>query len=283
MPPTILYICGGMIIVVIVSYALFDLSRPTHMSQAEREAKRMAKAKKKNQRLTDAVTAYATQKDAETKAFMDKHREPLTYFNPPEDNAEPASNETDEPMQADSDVKPNAEENSTAEIEATTEEILEEIPSEATDEPSIVDMPTEEITRRVIEGIRDAASTSEILEPDNPVHEIAHTDPTLESAEIIEDLPQDGQELLEEDDSAPTQEEDSASSAPAELAPDPTGLNSEAESQTKETPNQTRSRKRNTASNSGAKRKKSPDQNLQKLNRKFQRTSAILKILRKKI
>ena len=259
MPPTILYICGGMIIAVIVSYALFDLSRPTYMSQAEREAKRMAKEKKKYKRYTDAVIEYATQKDAEAKAFRDKHSEPLTYFHPPEDNAESACNETDVPMQADPDVKPDTEENQTADVEATTEEILEEIPSEATDEPSIVDMPTEEITRRVIEGIRNTAPTSEISEPDNPAHEISHTDPTLESAEIIEDLPQDEQELLEEDNSAPTQEDHSASSVPAELAQNPTGLNSEAESQTEEAPKPDKKQKKKHGFKIWGKKKDEPE------------------------
>ena len=125
MPPTILYICGGMIIVIIVSYALFDLSRPTRLSQAEKEAKRMAKAKKKHKRYTDAAIAYAVQKDAEAKAFRDKHSEPLTYFHPPEDNAEPACNESNDPIPADSDVKPDAEENRPEEIETITEDLVE--------------------------------------------------------------------------------------------------------------------------------------------------------------
>ncbi len=215
MPPTILYICGGMAIITIVSYAIFDLSRPYHEREANKEAKRKAKAKAKNKRLTDAVVAYATQKDEETKAFLNKNREPLTYCNPPEDNAESASNETDVPMQADPDIKPNTEDNRPAEVQEVPEEIPEEIPSEELDEYPIIDT------------LPESAKTSEISEPATLVHEISHTKNTTDSEETIENLPQDKPELLEEDDFTES-EEKFASFDQAELAPDPTGFNSEA-------------------------------------------------------
>ena len=215
MPPTILYICGGMAIITIVSYAIFDLSRPYHEREANKEAKRKAKAKAKNKRLTDAVVAYATQKDEETKAFLNKNREPLTYCNPPEDNAESASNETDVPMQADPDIKPNTEDNRPAEVQEIPEEIPEEIPSEELDDNLIID------------AVPESAETSEIYEPVTLVHEISHTEDTTESEETIKNLPQDEPELSEKDDFTEPKEE-FASFDQAELAPDPTGFNSEA-------------------------------------------------------
>ena len=240
MPPTILYFCGGIAIAVIAAYAMFDLARPYHEKEAKREEKRRAKAKAKNKRLTDAVVAYATQKDAKTSAFLNKNKEELTYFNPPEDNAEPACNETDVPLQADPDAKPNAEENNPAEVQELPEEIIEEtlkeISSEEPEEPSIADMPTEEITRRVIDGIRATVPTSEISEPEIHVHEISHTEDTIEPEEIIENLPQDNLELLKEDDFTESEKEDSASFDQAELAQNPTGFNSEAESTNEEIP-----------------------------------------------
>lgn len=196
MPPAILYVCGGLAITVIAAYAIFDMSRPYHERQLAKEEKRRNKMKTKNRKFTDAVIAEATKKDEETKAFLEKRREELKFFNPPEDQAEPASNETNLPIEADPEAKPNAEENIPENEPASTEEL----PS---DDQSILDMPTEEITRQVQEAIRTAPANPEVPETYIDEETVTPIDESLTeiSEEIYEETPIEiPEEILQQND-----------------------------------------------------------------------------------